>query len=104
MGQRRSDTQDVVPQVMEERSPLGRRLRMVRGVDLVVAVKGKRHTETALGIKPFLYSIHSFDQTSIPIYVSARNIKAVNGNFDELAKEIDAYLQAVKDDRWRQSS
>ena len=46
--ERISKADGVTTKIMKERSDLGRRLRLVRDVDQLVTVKGKRHTETVL--------------------------------------------------------
>lgn len=45
---RLSDADGITLRVMTGRTPLGRRLAMVAGVDLVVTISGKRHTEVVV--------------------------------------------------------
>jgi len=45
---RMSKKDDVAIEILDNRSDLGRRLRLVRDVDLLVTVGGKTHTETTL--------------------------------------------------------
>lgn len=43
-----SEDDGVTVKVLKQRSDLGRRLRMIRDIDLLVTVRGKTHTETVL--------------------------------------------------------
>ena len=45
---RMSEAQGVTVRVMKDRTPLGRRLAMVAGVDFVVTISGKVHTELVI--------------------------------------------------------
>lgn len=45
---RLSEADGITVQVMSGRTPLGRRLAMVAGVDLVVTISGQRHTEVVV--------------------------------------------------------
>ena len=45
---RMTEDDGVTVKVMEQRSDLGRRLRLIRDIDLLVTVRGKVHTETVL--------------------------------------------------------
>src|SRR5579872_3067486 len=45
---RMTETDNITVRVMKGRTPLGRRLAMVAGVDLVVTISGKRHTEVVV--------------------------------------------------------
>lgn len=45
---RMNESQGITIRVMHGRTPLGRRLAMVSGVDLVVTISGKRHTEVVV--------------------------------------------------------
>ena len=45
---RMSDSQGIAVRIMQGRTPLGRRLAMVGGVDLVVTISGKVHTEVVV--------------------------------------------------------
>ena len=45
---RLSEADDITVRVMTGRTPLGRRLAMVGGVDMVVTISGKRHTEVVV--------------------------------------------------------
>lgn len=45
---RLSEADGITVQVMKGRTPLGRRLAMVAGVDLVVTISGRRHTEVVV--------------------------------------------------------
>src|SRR4030095_9088890 len=45
---RMSEKDGVTVRVMVGRTPLGRRLAMVAGVDLVVTISGKKHTEVVV--------------------------------------------------------
>ena len=45
---RMSESDGITPRVIEGRTPLGRRLAMVGGVDLVVTISGTQHTEVVV--------------------------------------------------------